>query len=303
MNRFGRVGVLLGGRSAEREISLISGNRVLAGLRSAGIDAHPFDPGTQDIAALQAAGFDRVMIALHGRFGEDGTVQGVLDWLGIPYTGSGVMASALSMDKWRTKLIWQAAGIPTPAWELLGADTDWSAVVSRLGLPIFVKPAREGSSLGMTRVTEADELRDAWQHAASYDPVVIAEQAIAGGEYTCSIVAGQVLPMIRLIPANDYYDYEAKYIRNDTRYEVPCGLAPAEEKRIGEMAMRAFDVLGCRGWGRLDVMVDQQGQVWFLEINTSPGMTDHSLLPMAAKAAGIPFEDLLVKVLEEASAD
>ncbi len=303
MNRFGRVGVLLGGRSAEREISLNSGNRVLAALRSQGIDAHPFDPGTQDIAALQAAGFDRVMIALHGRFGEDGTVQGVLDWMGIPYTGSGVMASALAMDKWRTKLIWQAAGIPTPAWEILDARSDWQAVVDKLGLPVFVKPAREGSSLGMTRVTHADDLFAAWQRAATYDPIVIAEQAIQGGEYTCSIVAGEVLPMIRLVPAGEYYDYEAKYIRNDTRYEVPCGLAPADEKRIGEIALRAFDILGCRGWGRLDVMVDQDGRPWFLEINTSPGMTDHSLVPMAAKAAGIPFGELLVKVLEEARAD
>jgi len=303
MKRFGRVGVLLGGHSAEREISLASGSRVLAGLRHLGIDAHPFDPAEQDMAALQAAGFDRVMISLHGRFGEDGTVQGVLDWMQIPYTGSGVMASALAMDKWRTKLVWQGAGIPTPAYALLTADTDWQAVVDRLGLPLFVKPAREGSSLGMSRVTSVYRLKAAWELAAQFDDVVLAEQAIIGGEYTCAIVAGEVLPMIRLVPAGDYYDYEAKYIRNDTGYVVPCGLPIEVEQGIAELAKQAFAVLGCRGWARLDVMVDAKRQPWFLEINTSPGMTDHSLVPMAARAAGLSFEDLLLKVLGEARAD
>ncbi len=303
MKRFGKVGVLLGGRSAEREVSLASGARVLTALREAGVDAHAFDPGERDVSALMAEKFDRVMIALHGRFGEDGTIQGVLEWLGIPYTGSRVMASALAMDKWRTKLIWQAAGIPTPDFMLLDAQSDWSAVVARLGLPLFVKPAREGSSLGMTRVTELAQLPQAWRLAAQYDDLVLAACNVDGGEYTCDILADEPLPMTRLVPANDYYDYEAKYLRDDTEYRVPCGLSPEAEQAIGVLAARAFAVLGGSGWGRLDVMIDAGGQPYFLEANTSPGMTDHSLVPMAARAAGIGFSELVLRILEQTRAD
>lgn len=296
----GKVGVLLGGRSVEREISLQSGLRVLASLQRQGVDAHPFDPAEQDMAALAAQGFDRVMIALHGRFGEDGTVQGALDWMDIPYTGSGVMASALAMDKWRTKLVWQAAGIPTPDFAILDANTDFEAVVARLGLPIFVKPAREGSSIGMSRVTQAADLRAAWAMAAQYDALVLAEQCIDSGEYTCAILGDQVLPMIRLVPNKLFYDYEAKYLRDDTEYRVPCGLSIDAEQAIQALAKKAFDVLGCRGWGRLDLMLDAAGKPYFLEANTSPGMTEHSLVPMAALAAGISFDELVLTLLEQA---
>ena len=300
MTQFGKVGVLLGGRSAEREVSLQSGQRVLAGLKLSGIDAHAFDPGVQDLAALAAQGFDQVMIALHGRFGEDGTIQGVLDWLALPYTGSGVMASALAMDKWRTKLVWQAAGIPTPEFAILDEHSDFEAVAARLGLPIFVKPAREGSSIGMTRVTQAAALRTAWQTAAQYDALVLAEQCIEGGEYTCAIVGELQLPMIRLVPKTLFYDYEAKYLRDDTEYRLPCGLTAQAEQSLQQLARKAFDVLGCRGWGRLDLMLDAAGNPYFIEANTSPGMTSHSLVPMAALAAGLSFEQLVVTILEQA---
>ncbi len=302
MKRFGKVGVLMGGRSAEREVSLVSGDRVLTALLRAGVDAQAFDPAEQDISALIARKFDRVVIALHGRHGEDGTIQAVLEWLGIPYTGSGVLASALAMDKWRTKLIWQATGIPTPDCVLLDGTNDWQAVADRLGLPIFVKPAREGSSLGMSRVTQVDALAQAWRQAAQYDELVLAERSIEGGEYTCAILGDQVLPMIRLVPAGAYYDYDAKYVRDDTEYRLPCGLAPEQERAIGELALRAFDVLGCRGWGRLDVMLDRDGHPYFLEANTSPGMTPHSLVPMGAGAVGIGFDELVLRILEQTCA-
>ena len=297
MQNFGKVGVLLGGRSAERDVSLKSGGAVLAALLRQGVDAHAFDPAEHDMAELVAQQFDRVIIALHGRFGEDGTIQGALDWLGIPYTGSGVMASALAMDKWRTKLLWQSAGIPTPEYALLDADTDFDAVVARLGLPIFVKPAREGSSIGMSKVTAADELRAAWKKAAEFDGLVLAERFVSGGEYTCAILAGKALPMIGLVPKKSFYDFEAKYLRNDTEYCVPCGLPLAQEQAIQKLAVQAFEVLGCRGWARLDVMIDADGQPYFLEANTSPGMTDHSLVPMAAKAAGMSFDELVLVIL------
>ncbi|ARU30603.1 D-alanine--D-alanine ligase [Sulfuriferula sp. AH1] len=300
MSRFGKVGVLLGGRSAEREVSLNSGHAVLAALQRQGVDAHAFDPAEQDLAALAAQGFDRVMISLHGRFGEDGTVQGALDLMDIPYTGSGVMASALAMDKWRTKLLWQAAGVPTPDYALLDEHTDFDAVVARLGLPIFVKPAREGSSIGMSKVTQADELRAAWEKAAQFDALVLAEQFIEGGEYTCAILGDKALPMIRLVPKKAFYDFEAKYLRDDTEYRVPCGLATEQEQSIQRLAKKAFDVLGCRGWARLDVMLDAAGTPYFLEANTSPGMTDHSLVPMAARAAGMTFDELVLAILEQA---
>jgi D-alanine-D-alanine ligase len=298
---FGKVAVLLGGRSAEREVSLKSGAMVLAALRKKGVDAHPFDPRDRGLDALIAERFDRVFIALHGRYGEDGTVQGALELLGIPYTGSGVLGSALAMDKWRTKLVWQAAGVPTPLYELLGPDTDFAAVATRLGLPIMVKPANEGSSIGMTKVKRAADLEEAYALAANYDPVVIAEGFIDGPELTGGIVGDEVLPLIRLETPRDFYDYDAKYHADDTRYILPCGLPAAVERELQAAGLRAFRVLGCRGWGRVDLMLDGAGRPYFLEVNTSPGMTDHSLVPMAARHAGRSFEDLCVRILELAA--
>ncbi len=297
MKEMGKVGVLLGGRSAEREVSLLSGAAVLKALQSRGVDAHPFDPAERSLEALRAEQFDRVFIALHGRFGEDGTMQGVLEWMGIPYTGSGVMASALAMDKWRTKLVWQSAGIPTPRYAILQENSNWDEVVAQLGLPIFVKPAREGSSIGMSRVESAAQLAEAYHKAAEFDALVLAEQFIAGGEYTVAILDGEALPLIKLESANVFYDYEAKYKRDDTRYLCPCGLPEAQEKHIQQLALRAYDVVGCRGWARADVMLDAAGNPYFLEINTAPGMTDHSLVPMAARQAGIPFDELVLRIL------
>ena len=302
MSQFGKVAVLLGGRSAEREVSLKSGTMVLAALRTQGVDAHPFDPRDRGLDALIAERFDRVFIALHGRYGEDGTVQGALELLGIPYTGSGVLASALAMDKWPSKLVWQAAGIPTPHYELLGPATDFGAVAGRLGLPIMVKPASEGSSIGMTKVRDAAALGEAYALAANYDRVVIAEAFIDGVELTGGILGRQALPLIRLETPRDFYDYEAKYVADDTRYILPCGLAEAAEREIQAVAVRAFEVLGCRGWGRVDLMLDRAGRSYFLEVNTSPGMTDHSLVPMAARHAGLSFPELCVRILALATA-
>lgn len=298
MKKFGKVGVLLGGQSAEREVSLKSGTAVLTALQRKGVDAHAFDPARRSLGDLAMAEFDRVFIALHGRFGEDGCMQGALELLQIPYTGSGVMASAIGMDKWRTKLLWQAAGLPTPEWALLETGTDFDAVEKQLGLPIFVKPAREGSSIGMTKVKRPGELRAAWKKAADYDSLVLAEKFVDGGEYTCAVLGNETLPMIQLIPKNEYYDYEAKYLRDDTEYLCPCGLAPDQEKSIQAMCLKAFQVVGCGGWGRVDVMLDSAGNPYLLEINTSPGMTDHSLVPMAARAAGLDFDALCLRILE-----
>jgi D-alanine-D-alanine ligase len=300
-SRFGKVGVLLGGRSAEREVSLKSGSMVLAALQRKGVDAQAFDPRDRGLEELFRARFDRVFIALHGRYGEDGTLQGALELAGIPYTGSGVLASALAMDKWRTKLVWQAAGVPTPRYELLGPDSDFRAVAERLGLPIMVKPANEGSSIGMSKVRRAADLEEAYALAASCDPLVIAEQFIDGPELTAGVLGHEALPLIRLETPRDFYDYEAKYVADDTRYICPCGLPGNEERAIQHAVIRAFDVLGCRGWGRVDLMLDRAGQPHFLEVNTSPGMTDHSLVPMAARAAGVSFEDLCVRILELAT--
>lgn len=298
MKRFGRVGVLLGGQSAEREVSLKSGGAVLAALQRQGVEAHAFDPARRSLGDLAMAEFDRVFITLHGRFGEDGCMQGALELLGIPYTGSGVMASAIGMDKWRTKLLWQAAGLPTPEWALLDANSDFAAIEKQLGLPIFVKPAREGSSIGMSKVKVPGALRAAWEKAAEYDSLVLAEKFVDGGEYTCAVLGSEALPMIRLIPKNEYYDYEAKYLRDDTEYRCPCGLAPEQEKAIQTLCLKAFQVVDCRGWGRVDVMLDSRGTPYLLEINTSPGMTDHSLVPMAARAAGLDFDALCLRILE-----
>ena len=300
MSAFGKVAVLMGGRSAERAVSLKSGAMVLAALRKKGVDAHAFDPAERPVAALVEEHFSRAFVALHGRFGEDGTMQGALELMGIPYTGSGVMASALAMDKWRTKLIWQACGISTPRSELLDRASDFGAVARRLGLPLMVKPASEGSSLGMSKVCSLADLEEAFAFAVNYDPLVIAEQFIDGAEYTVGILGHAALPLIRLETPREFYDYEAKYLANDTRYIVPCGLPAADEATIGAEALRAFDAIGCRGWGRADVMVDRAGKAYFLEINTAPGMTDHSLVPMAARHAGVPFEDLCLRILERA---
>jgi D-alanine-D-alanine ligase len=295
---FGKVAVLLGGRSAEREVSLKSGNMVLQALRSRGVDAHPFDPQQSDLAALIAEKFDRVFIALHGRYGEDGTIQGALELLGIPYTGSGVLASALAMDKWRTKLVWQASGIPTPRYELLTRASDLKAVAARLGLPLMVKPANEGSSLGMSKVGASADLEEAYTLAANYDSVVLAEQFIEGIELTAGVLAHEALPLIRLETPREFYDYEAKYVANDTRYIIPCGLAAGAEAAIRQQVLAAFGALGCSGWGRVDLMLDATGKPYFIEVNTSPGMTDHSLVPMAARHAGLSFEDLAMRILE-----
>ena len=297
---FGKVGVLLGGKSAEREVSLRSGAMVLAALRSRGVDAHPFDPAEHGLDAMMDARFDRAFIALHGRFGEDGTVQGVLEWLGVPYTGSGVLASALAMDKLRTKLLWRASGLPTPPYEILPADGDLRAVAARLGLPLMVKPVCEGSSLGMSKVRVAGGLEEAYALAVNYDRVVMAEKFIEGPELTVGILGDEVLPIIKLETPRDFYDYQAKYVSDDTRYILPCGLPPARERALQALSREAFAALGCRGWGRVDLMLDAAGEPQLLEVNTAPGMTDHSLVPMAARAVGLSYEDLCLRILEAA---
>ena len=300
MRDFGKVAVLLGGRSAEREISLMSGNAVLAALERKGVDAHAFDTRDRDLHELRSEGFDRVFIALHGRYGEDGTVQGALELMGMPYTGSGVMASSLAMDKWRTKLVWIAAGIPTPRFVMLEASSDFKAVPNDLGLPLIVKPSREGSTIGLTKVARAQDMEAAYRKAAEFDDMVLAEEFIAGAEVTASILGDQVFPLIRIEAPGGSYDYQAKYFSDETRYFCPSGLPSAQERRIQALALRASRILDCRGWGRVDVMLDAKGEPYLLEANTVPGMTGHSLVPMAAKVAGIPFDDLVVRILEDA---
>ena len=294
--------MLLGGPSAEREVSLMSGNGVLAALREKGVDAHAFDPAEREVFDLKRDGFARVFIALHGRFGEDGTVQGALETLQIPYTGSGVMASALAMDKWRTKLVWLASDIPTPKYRVVDAQTDWMRVVAELGLPLIVKPAREGSTLGITKVVKVDhdEMALAYAHAEKHDSLVLVEEFVDGAELTASIVNGRALPLIRIEAPQGNYDFHAKYYSNETKYFCPAGLADAVEQRIRRVAMKAFDIVGCSGWGRLDLILRADGTWSFLEVNTSPGMTPHSLVPMAAKAAGMSFPDLCVEILRTA---
>lgn len=302
---FGKVAVLFGGTSAEREVSLKSGRAVLAALQGAGIDAHAFDPADRPLEGLKREGFKLAFIALHGRGGEDGSVQGALDLLGIPYTGSGVLASALAMDKWRTKLVMQGAGVPVGEYAMLDAESDFAAVVAKLGLPIFVKPANEGSSIGISKVKAADGLKAAYDEAARYDSLVMAERFLAGGEYTVGILgtgaAARALPPIRIVPANEFYDFEAKYLRDDTEYRIPAGLSADEEQAMQSLALAAYRAIGARGWGRVDVMRDAAGKFYCLEINTAPGMTDHSLVPMAARAAGIDFQSLVVQLLEDAA--
>ncbi len=300
--RFGKVAVLLGGESAEREVSLNSGRLVLQGLRDAGIDAHPFDPAERPLSALKDEGFARAFNALHGGYGENGQIQGALDFYGIRYTGSGVLGSALGLDKFRTKLVWQQTGVPTPPFETVMRGDDYAArapeIVAKLGLPLFVKPASEGSSVAVLKVKAADALAAALEEAAKHDRIVIVEKSIeGGGEYTACIAADLDLPLIKIVPAGEFYDYHAKYIANDTQYLIPCGLPAEQETELKRLARRAFDVLGCTDWGRADFMLDAAGKPYFLEVNTAPGMTDHSLPPKAARAVGIGYQELVVKVL------
>jgi D-alanine-D-alanine ligase len=297
---YGKVAVMLGGTSAERPVSLNSGGAVLAALMRQGIDAHAFDPANRNLGDLIAGEFDRVFIALHGRYGEDGCMQGALELLNLPYTGSGVMASAIGMDKWRTKLLWRAAGLPTADWEILTAASDFAGVERKLGLPIFVKPAREGSSIGMSKVTQAGALRAAYEIAAEHDDLVLAERFIDGAEFTVGILGSTALPLIRLEPAKekDFYDFEAKYLRNDTQYLCPAGLSDSQEMALRHLALDAFHLIDGRGWGRVDLMLDGLGNPYLLEVNTSPGMTDHSLVPMAARVAGLDFDALCLAILE-----
>jgi D-alanine-D-alanine ligase len=299
MSDFGKVAVLLGGKSAERAVSLISGARVLAALQRQGVDAQAFDPAERKLDDLAA--FDRVFIALHGRYGEDGTIQGALELMGIPYTGSGVMASALGMDKWRTKLLWRSVGLPIPEFAMLDRNSDFAAIEKQLGLPIFVKPDCEGSSIGISMVKQPGTLQQAYALAAKHDALVLAERGILGGEYTVAILGDEALPIIKIEPATEFYDYEAKYLRDDTTYRCPCGLPEARELELRAQALEAFQVLGCRGWGRVDFLMDKEGNAYFLEVNTAPGMTDHSLVPMAARVAGITYEELVVRVLARAT--
>ena len=299
---FGKVAVLFGGASAEREVSLMSGAGVLKALQSRGIDAHAFDPAERDLGDLRREGFTRCFIALHGRFGEDGTVQGALELLGIPYTGSGVMASSLAMDKVMTKRVWLSEGLSTPAWRDVVSTEQTLQAFSDLGSPMIVKPAREGSTLGLTKVTEASQCVQAYVLAAKYDPSVLCEQFISGDEVTCPVLGvganAKALPVIRVVAPGGNYDYQAKYFGDETKYLVPCGLPAGEEVVIQELVVKAFRTLGCKGWARADVMIDAATRKpYLLEINTSPGMTSHSLVPMSARAAGMSYEDLCVHIL------
>jgi len=297
LDRFGKVAVLLGGRAAEREVSLKSGQAVLAALCGQGVDAHPLDPDATVLEQLRLGGYDRAFIILHGRGGEDGVIQGALETIAMPYTGSGVLGSALGMDKYRTKLAWVGAGLPTAASVLLRDEADLT-LAADLGFPLMIKPAREGSSIGMARVTDPAALEAAWRSARKHDPLVLAERWIQGAEYTCAILGRDALPIIRLETPHAFYDYDAKYRADSTRYLCPCGLAAADEARFRRLALNAFDTVGASGWGRVDLMVDTAGLPYLLEINTVPGMTDHSLVPMAARAAGLDFAALVLRILE-----
>ena len=295
---FGKVAVLMGGWAAEREVSLVSGNAVLAGLQRRGVDAHGVDVQPDILQVLPAGGFDRAFIVLHGRGGEDGVIQGALEILGLPYTGSGVMGSAIGMDKYRSKLVWQGAGLPTPGFAVIGAETDLDAA-AELGFPLMVKPTREGSSIGMARADDPAGLRAAWELAARYDARVMAERWISGAEYTAAILGESPLPLIRLETDRAFYDYTAKYEADDTRYLIPCGLDAVRERELQDLALRAFQAVGASGWGRVDLLMDGEGRPWLIEVNTVPGMTGHSLVPMAARAAGIDFDELVWRILAQ----
>ena len=308
----GKVAVLMGGRSAEREVSLMSGAGVLKALQASGVDAHAFDPAERDLAELKKEGFARCFIALHGRYGEDGCVQGALELLGIPYTGSGVMASSIAMDKAMTKRVWLAEGLPTPRYVLVRREdvgrVDAAALVRELGLPLIVKPAREGSSIGVSKVTALDQVASALQQAAACNDDILCEQCIVGDEVTCPVLGeadtARALPVIRIVAPQGNYDYQNKYFTDDTQYLVPCGLPAGEEAAIQALVVKAYQVLGCRGWGRVDVMIDAATrQPYLLEINTSPGMTGHSLVPMSARADGMSYEQLCLHLLQGATLD
>jgi D-alanine-D-alanine ligase len=296
---FGKTAVLLGGDSAEREISLLSGNAVLAALKRRGVDAHGFDPKEKSLSALVSEGFARAWNSLHGPGGEDGLMQGALEWLGVPYTGSGVLASALTMDKLKTKRVVVGAGYTAPQYAVLSSEADLEPALKRIGLPMMIKPASQGSSVGMSKVKTAEELPRAYAEAAAVDPIVFAEAFVSGDEYTVAVLQDRALPSIRIVPATEFYDYQAKYFRDDTQYFCPSGLTDAEEAELQAAALAAFKVTDCFGWGRVDFMRDRgTKKFYFIEINTTPGMTDHSLVPMAARQAGINFEELVWRVLE-----
>nr|WP_322939779.1 D-alanine--D-alanine ligase [Pseudomonas sp. s4] len=296
---FGRVAVLFGGKSAEREVSLKSGNAVLSALQAAGVDAFGIDVGDDFLQRLNSEKIDRAFIVLHGRGGEDGSMQGLLECAGIPYTGSGILASALAMDKLRTKQVWHSLGLPTPRHAVLTSQADCEAAAAELGFPLIVKPAHEGSSIGMAKVDSVEALIAAWQDAARYDSQVLVEQWIAGPEYTIAVLRGEVLPPIGLGTPHTFYDYDAKYLADDTQYRIPCGLSAEKEAELKELTARACEAVGTQGWARADVMQDASGQFWLLEVNTVPGMTDHSLVPMAARAAGLDFQQLVLAILAD----
>lgn len=301
--KFGKVAVLLGGKSAEREVSLDSGRAVLEALIRSGVEAEAFDP--QERCVTELVNYDRAFIVLHGRGGEDGQIQGVLEWLDIPYTGTGVQGSAIGMDKIKTKQVWQGSELPTAPHRIVSKDADADEVIASLGLPFIIKPVHEGSSIGMSKVEKPEDFAEALAKATEHDAVVMAEKWINGREFTIVLLNGQALPVIRLEPPKDvaFYDYEAKYNRNDVQYGIPCGLSEAEEKMLQELALRAFQAVGCKGWGRIDAMQDEQGNFWLLEVNTIPGMTSHSLVPKAAKAVGYDFDQLCVTILEQTLQD
>ena len=298
-SKFGKVAVLLGGKSAEREVSLDSGQAVLEALLRSGVNAEAFDP--QDRSVTELVHYDRAFIVLHGRGGEDGQIQGVLEWLNIPYTGTGVQGSAIGMDKVKTKQVWQGSELPTAPYRIVSQATDLSEVIAALGLPLIIKPVHEGSSVGMSKVERAEDLEGAILKAIQHDAVVMAEKWITGREFTISFLNGQPLPVIRLQPPADvaFYDYETKYNRNDVQYGIPCGLTDAEEKKLQDLCLRAFQAVGASGWGRIDAMQDEQGNFWLLEVNTVPGMTSHSLVPKAAQAVGYSFDALCVAILQQ----
>jgi len=295
---FGRVAVLMGGWAAEREVSLVSGTAVLQALQRRGVDAHGVDVGRDILQRLAVGGYERVFIVLHGRGGEDGVIQGALEILALPYTGSGVTGSAIAMDKYRTKLVWQGLGLPTPGFALLGGAADLG-LAEQLGFPLMIKPAHEGSSLGMARVDDAGQLRTAWEAANRFDDQVLAERWITGAEYTGAVLGDQALPLIRLETPNAFYDYDAKYRSEQTRYLIPCGLDAARESELQDLVRRAFTAVGARGWGRVDLLLDAEGVPWLIEVNTVPGMTGHSLVPMAARAAGLDFDELVWRILAQ----
>ena len=295
---FGRVAVLMGGWAAEREVSLVSGKAVLDGLQRRGVDAHGIDAGRDVLDVLAAGGFDRVFNVLHGRGGEDGVIQGALEILGVPYTGSGVMGSAIAMDKYRTKLLLQALGLPTPGFALIDNEAGLAAACE-LGFPLMVKPALEGSSIGMSRAEDPEQLRAAWLLAAQYDSHVMAECWVSGAEYTAAVLGREALPLIRLDTPHDFYDYDAKYVADDTSYLIPSGLDGESERRLQSLALAAFDAVGASGWGRVDILMDQGEQPWVIEVNTVPGMTGHSLVPMAARAVGVEFDELVWRILAQ----